>query len=176
MLKLSIDSFKAGIKGGAEVMVRSGLLKVCGAGLVVASLGILPLARPAAAQSSGMTDYQKGRHEMGGYGSDVRMGNMAQAQGTSGMQSNMMSVQDMNNRWYSAQEMYRMGRHEWKGPGMMTGLRNSDNGTMMMQRQSTGSEVIINTTTPSQNNTTTPGMNTTTPGTNTTTPGGTMQP
>ena len=98
-------------------MIRSNLLKVCGAGLVVATLAILPLARPAAAQSSEMTQYQKGRHEMGGYGSNVQMGNMMQAQGmmNSGMQSNMMSVQDMNSRWYTAQEMYRMGRHEWKG-------------------------------------------------------------
>lgn len=158
-------------------MAHSHLLKICGAGLVVATLSILPLVRPAAAQTSGMTEYQRGRHEMGGYGSDVRMGNMAQSQGMNyGMQSNMMSVQDMNSRWYSAQEMYRMGRHEWMGPGMMTGLRTSDDGTMMMQRQSMGSDIIINTTTPSQNNTTTPGMNTTTPGMNTTTPGGTMQP
>ncbi|AFZ14471.1 hypothetical protein Cri9333_3656 [Crinalium epipsammum PCC 9333] len=152
-------------------MARSHLLKICGAGLVVATLSILPLARPAAADTSGMTQYQKGRHEMGGYGSNVQVGNMMQAQGmNSGMQSNMMSVQDMNNRWYSASEMYRMGRHEWSGSGMMTGLRTYDNGSMMMQRQSTGSDIIINTTTPSQNNTTTPGMNM-----NTTTPGGTMQ-
>ncbi len=151
-------------------MVRSDLLKVCGAGLVVATLAILPLARPAAADTSGMTEYQKGRHEMGGYGSDVRMGNMAQAQGmmNSGMQSNMMSAQDMNSRWYSAREMYWMGRHEWSGPGLMTGLRTSDNGTMMMpmmmQRQTTGNDIIINTTTPSQNNTMPGGMNNTMPG------------
>ncbi|MGB3204288.1 MAG: hypothetical protein WBB28_04805 [Crinalium sp.] len=149
-------------------MVRSDLLKVCGAGLIVATLAILPLARPAAAQTSGMTEYQKGRHEMGGYGSDVRMGNMAQAQGTSGMQSNMMSAEDLKSRWYTAQEMYWMGRHEWNGPGMMTGLRTYDNGTMMMQRRTMGNDIIINTTTPGMNNTMPGGMNNTMPG-------GTMQ-
>lgn len=171
MLKLYIDSFKAEKKAGEKkFMARSHLLKICGAGLVVATLSILPLSRPAAADTNGMTEYQKGRHEMGGYGSDVRMGNMAQAQGmmNSGMQSNMMSDQDLKSRWYTAREMYWMGRHEWNGPGLMTGLKTYDNNTMMMQRQSMGNDIIINTTTPGMNNNMPGGMNNTMPG-------GTMQ-
>ena len=50
----------------------------------------------------------------------------------------------------------------------MTGIRTNDNGTMMMQRQSMGNDIIINTTTPGMNNTMPGGMNNTMPG-------GTMQ-
>jgi hypothetical protein len=122
------------LEDGSDIMQRSRLSKVFGAGIAVASLAALPLATPASAASESMSNYQMERHASGDQGT------MTLAQGVTATSTGS----SLDGRWLTTMEFQQMGRHAWQGNGMMTQLRNADM-SMMYQRQSgTGTGTMMN--------------------------------